>query len=357
MDKITTKIWTVDQQVDQFHPAIIEAAQHLKKGNIVAFPTETVYGLGANALDANAVNKLFTAKGRPGDNPLIVHIAQMDQLSLLVENIDKKSQRLMARFWPGPLTIIFKKKTGIAELVTAGLQTVAVRMPDHPVALALIKAADLPIAAPSANRSGKPSPTTAAHVKHDLEGRIDGIVDGGATGIGLESTVIDLTGNVPTVLRPGGVTLEALKEVLGEVELDPALTKESETPRSPGMKYLHYAPSGEMWIICGEEKQRIKAMNRLIQDQALQGKKVGVLTIEEHRERFPDADLVLAYGTAADLMPMAIHLYDALRTFDAEKIDYILAENLKETGIGLAIMNRLRKAAGQKIIDVDKLYS
>ncbi len=356
MHKIDTKTWTVDKNVDELHPAIVEAAERLKQGEVIAFPTETVYGLGANALETAAVKKIFAAKGRPSDNPLIVHIASTQQLSLLIdEELSEKSKRLIEEFWPGPLTIIFKRKEGISELVTAGLVTVAVRMPDHPVALSILKAANLPIAAPSANRSGKPSPTTADHVKQDLDGLIDGIVDGGSTGIGIESTVIDMTGIIPTILRPGGITLEQLQQVLGQVTLDPAIQHQQEKPRSPGMKYTHYAPLGEMWIVQGEEHRRIEQMKQLIEKQIKLGKKVGILTIEEHKDYFPLADSIIAYGSKDNLYPMAEQLYQALRTFDIQGVDFILTESVDESGIGLAIMNRLRKAAGHKIIDVDNL--
>lgn len=357
MHKVDTKKWVVDQNVDEFHPDILQAAKALKEGKVIAFPTETVYGLGANALDTDAVKKIFTAKGRPSDNPLIVHIAALEQMDALVERIDEKSKRLIHHFWPGPLTIVLKRKKEISDLVTAGLDTVGIRMPNHPVALALIKAANLPIAAPSANRSGKPSPTTAQHVLHDLNGLIDGIVDGGPTGIGLESTVIDMSREIPTVLRPGGVTFEELNQVLGNVQLDPGLIRHDLKPRAPGMKYTHYAPAGEMWIVSGNIEKRIHTMNLLIKQQKNLGKKIGVLTIEEHKDHFPHADLVLAFGSKENLYPFAEHLYHALRQFDLEKINYILTEGMEEKEMGLAIMNRLRKAAGENILDVDNLYS
>lgn len=355
MLEIKTKVWHVDNHVDTFHPDIREAAERLRKGQVIAFPTETVYGLGANALDTEAVKKIFAAKDRPGDNPLIVHIAAIKQLIPLVKDVDQKSQRLMDHFWPGPLTIIFQKQKGISDLVTAGLSTVAVRMPNHPVALALIKAANLPIAAPSANRSGKPSPTTAEHVWHDLNGKIDGIVDSGPTGVGVESTVIDISGDIATVLRPGGVTVEELRAVLGKVQLDPAIEQQTNRPLSPGMKYTHYAPSGEMWIVQGDEQKVIETINMLAKEQSVKGKKVGILTLEEHNDHFYHADMILSYGSKQNLYPMAEHLYEALRIFDLQQIDYILAEGFEEKGIGLAIMNRLKKAAGGKMIEADNL--
>ncbi|TCS78035.1 L-threonylcarbamoyladenylate synthase [Tepidibacillus fermentans] len=347
-----TKLWYVDKNVDEYNPTVMEIGDRLRKGEVIAFPTETVYGLGANALDSNAVRKIFEAKGRPSDNPLIVHIASFEQLNELVTHIDEKSKQLMARFWPGPLTIIFPSKGKISELVTS-LPTVAIRMPDHPIALAIIRAAQVPIAAPSANRSGKPSPTKAEHVWSDLHGRIDGIVDGGNTGYGVESTVIDVSGDEPVILRPGGVTIEQLEEVIGEVEIDPALVHKGEKPKAPGMKYTHYAPDAEMWLVQGEEEKVIQEINRIVKEKSLEGRRVGVLTTKDHQDRISEtAYKVLAYGNKDDLTPFAANVYDALRQFDKDKIDFILAEAFPETGIGLAIMNRLKKAAGGNILKV-----
>ncbi|MFV9510393.1 L-threonylcarbamoyladenylate synthase [Tepidibacillus sp. LV47] len=349
---IKTKIWHVDKDVDGQNPIIVEIGDRLRRGEVIAFPTETVYGLGANAFDSDAVRKIFEAKGRPSDNPLIVHIAALEQLDELVTHVDEKSRLLMERFWPGPLTILFPRKGKISELVTS-LPTVAIRMPDHPIALAIIKAAQIPIAAPSANRSGKPSPTKAEHVWQDLKGKIDGIVDGGSTGYGVESTVIDLSGDRPVVLRPGGITLEQLQAVIGEVEIDPALLQKEDRPKAPGMKYAHYAPDAEMWLIQGEEEKVIQEINRIAKEKLDEGKKVGILTTKEHKDQFQQAaHKVLAYGRRDDLAPLAQNIYDALRQFDQEKIDFILTESFPETGIGLAIMNRLKKAAGGNILKV-----
>ncbi len=349
-----TIVWNVDKSVDENHPLIKEVAEQLKEGKTIAFPTETVYGLGANAYDTEAVKKIFQAKGRPSDNPLIVHIAEIKQVEELVEHIDDQSKLLMEKFWPGPLTIIFKRKAAISPLVTAGLRSLAIRMPDHPVALALLKACQLPIAAPSANRSGRPSPTTAEHVYEDLNGRIAGIVDAGPTGIGVESTVIDVSGEVPTVLRPGGITIEELEGVLGEVILDPALVKQDEKPRSPGMKYTHYAPKGEMWIVKGTEQEVMEQMMRIAHDKEKEGLKVGILTLDDHRNHFKHLSnsFILSYGTKGNLYPLAEHLYDALRSFDQQQVDYIVAEAVEEKGIGLTIMNRLNKAAGGNMIQL-----
>ena len=249
---MNTNYWTVDKDVDSLesYPQIEQASDLLSKNEVVAFPTETVYGLGGNAKSDEAVEKIFAAKGRPSDNPLIIHIAEGSQLEEFVEEIPDKALTLMNHFWPGPLTIIFNYKKGtLSGKATAGLQTVAVRMPDHPVAMAIIKKVGLPIAAPSANRSGRPSPTSALHVKEDLDGRIAGIVDGGLTGVGVESTVLDCTSEIPVILRPGGVTKEQLQEVVGEISSDPALTDTKEAPKSPGMKYRHYAPDAPLILV------------------------------------------------------------------------------------------------------------
>lgn len=348
MNKVKTKIWVVDNIVDKrfIYPQIKEAAQWLKAGEVVAFPTETVYGLGANAKDTKAVEKIFAAKGRPSDNPLIVHIAHVKQLDEIVSDVPRIAGMLIERFWPGPLTLILPKKEGvISDKVTAGLSTVAVRMPDHPVALALIEESGLPLAAPSANISGRPSPTTAAHVFTDLNGRIVGIVDGGETGIGVESTVLDCTSDVPTILRPGGVTKEALEQVIGNVAVDSALTDERQTPKSPGMKYTHYAPKSPMAIVQGSPA----FLQTLVNQQRALGKKVGVMTTEENC-LFYDADVVLTCGSRHDLRTVASRLYDTLRKFDETDVDFIYSESFPAEGIGVAIMNRLRKAAGHQVI-------
>ncbi|WP_071393275.1 L-threonylcarbamoyladenylate synthase [Bacillus tuaregi] len=343
-----TNYWSVDKFVDNLenYPQIQQAAHLLAKNEVVAFPTETVYGLGGNAREDQAVEKIFTAKGRPSDNPLIVHIAEQSQLAAFVESISANAQLLMDRFWPGPLTIIFPLKKGfISNRATAGLDTVAVRMPDHPVALAVLKAAGLPIAAPSANRSGKPSPTTASHVKEDLDGRIAGIVDGGPTGVGVESTVIDCTTEIPIILRPGGVTREQLEQVVGEVQVDPALSDEKEAPKSPGMKYRHYAPDAPLYLVEGTKE----AIQRHINEQRREGRRVGVLTTKEN-ETYYDADYIFACGERAHLESVASSIYEALRSFNKQDIDVIYSEMFPTEGVGNAIMNRLLKAAGQRVI-------
>ncbi|UOY91228.1 L-threonylcarbamoyladenylate synthase [Ectobacillus sp. JY-23] len=341
------KYWSVDKDVEneKNYPQIHEAAMLLRDGEAIAFPTETVYGLGADATSDAAVTKIFEAKGRPSDNPLIVHIASQSQLEKLVSDVPPIARVLMEHFWPGPLTLIFPKRDGVSTKVTAGLDTVAVRMPDHDIALALIAAADVPVAAPSANRSGRPSPTLASHVKEDLEGKIAGIVDGGATGVGVESTVLDCTGNVPVILRPGGVTKEQLEEVIGAVMVDPGLESNVEKPKSPGMKYTHYAPKAPLVIADGSTS----FVQALIDEARQEGLKVGVLTTAEQKGSYK-ADQIIICGKREDLSTVAAGLYEALRGFDSTDVDVIYSEAFPKIGIGIAVMNRLVKAAGHQVI-------
>ena len=347
-----TKIWTVDKNVDKMdsYPQIVDAAQKLKAGELIAFPTETVYGLGANALMGESVAGIYRAKGRPSDNPLIVHIGEKGQVHDLVKDIPEVAQKLMDSFWPGPLTLIFQKREGLfPDEVTAGLSTVGIRMPDHPVALDLLKEAGCPTAAPSANLSGKPSPTTAEHVREDLDGKIAGIVDGGPTGVGLESTVLDVTGTIPQILRPGGITKEQLEEVVGKVEIDPGLVKGDDAPKAPGMKYTHYAPKAPLTLVDGTPQ----FIQTLINEERSLGKKVGVYTVTEHVHLF-DADVIIAGGSREEPSTVAEKMYGVLRQFDKEQPDVIFGEVFSEDGIGQAIMNRLKKAAGGRIIKQDK---
>lgn len=339
-----TRLWKVDNHVDNLitYPQIIEAAEKLKQNEVVGLPTETVYGLGGNAESDEAVKKIFAAKGRPGDNPLIIHIATENQLQAFVKEVPENAQKLMDVFWPGPLTLILNKKEGkLSEVATAGLSTVGVRMPDHPVALAVIEASGLPIAAPSANLSGQPSPTTAGHVWHDLNGKIAGIVDGGATGVGLESTVVDCTGEIPVILRPGGITREQLEEVIGEVSTDPALSDPDQAPKSPGMKYRHYAPNAPLYLVAGS----VERLQRRVDEKRAAGMRVGVMTTEENRERY-QADVILTCGRREQLETVAEGLYDTLRAFNESDVDIIFGEVFPEEGVGVAIMNRLTKASG-----------
>ncbi|MDP4172200.1 MAG: L-threonylcarbamoyladenylate synthase, partial [Bacillota bacterium] len=329
-----TILWSVDKSVDNIFssPQIESAAKLLSQNEAVAFPTETVYGLGGNAENDMAVLKIFEAKGRPSDNPLIIHIAETNQMDSFVEDIPEKASVLMEHFWPGPLTIIFKKKEGtLSEKATAGLDTVAVRMPDHPVALAILKKCALPIAAPSANSSGKPSPTTAKHVMDDLDRKIAGIVDGGATGVGVESTVIDCTGETPVILRPGGVTREQIERIIGPIEVDPALTEEKVQPKSPGMKYRHYAPNAPLYLVKGSKK----FLQKLADEKRVDGLRVGILTTEEHAADF-HADSVLTCGKRNQLETVASSLYDTLRSFNDQKVDIIFSEMFEAEGVGHA---------------------
>lgn len=340
--------------------AIAAAAAVLAAGGTVAFPTETVYGLGADARSTAAVESIFAAKGRPSDNPLIVHIADMKQLDGLVAEVNETARALMEAYWPGPLTLVLPAAPGaVSPRVTAGLPTVAVRMPAHDVALRLIAAAGCPVAAPSANRSGRPSPTLAQHVGEDLAGVIDGIVDGGPTGVGVESTVVEAgaDGKV-TVLRPGGITAEQLARVApGGVTLDPALreaggAQDIPAPKSPGMKYTHYAPRGTLRIVRGAAAEAVAArIAAELEAAARRGEVTGVLAFEEHLPYFR-ADCVLSLGSIHALETAAHRLYAALRRFDERGVTYMLAEACPEDGLGAAVMNRLLKAAGHDVIDV-----
>ncbi len=328
--------------------ALREAAEILKAGGLVAFPTETVYGLGGNALDADAARKIYAAKGRPGDNPLIVHISSMEELPPLVKSVPETAQRLAERYWPGPLTMILEKSGLIPYATSGGLDTVAIRMPSDPIANAMIAAAGIPVAAPSANASGRPSPTTAKHVEEDLGGKIELILDGGTVPVGVESTIVDLTGEIPMLLRPGAVTVGMLEEVLGKIELDPALTKPLSPdihPKAPGMKYRHYAPRAEMYLVDGEASRVVAEINRLTARAMAEGKKVGILATAENLEKYCAAD-VKCIGSRADESRVAHNLFALLREFDADQVDVIYAEAFPESDMGLAIMNRMNKAAG-----------
>ncbi|PYZ92485.1 threonylcarbamoyl-AMP synthase [Salipaludibacillus keqinensis] len=335
--------WVVDKTVDNLSSTeeILQAAHHIQQNHVIAFPTETVYGLGGNAQSDEAVNRIFNAKGRPSDNPLIVHISAQEQLEQYVQEIPDQARRLMEAFWPGPLTIVFRHNGTLSTKVTAGLNTVAVRMPDHPVALALIEAADRPIAAPSANRSGRPSPTTATHVHDDLSGRIAGIVDGGPTGIGVESTVVDCSSEQVMILRPGGVTKEALEEVVGQVDVDPALIEINQAPRSPGMKYTHYAPTAPLILVDGDVDYFCEQIIRAQDD----GQRVGALITNEYCG-MTGANKEVLMGVSTELSTIAQHLYDSLRSFGENEVDVIFAQVFTDSHLGSAIMNRLTKAAG-----------
>ncbi len=318
---------------------LIEAAMILKMGGLVAFPTETVYGLGANALDAKAVRGIFKAKGRPSDNPLIVHIASAKELESLVKNVPVVARKFMRAFWPGPLTIVFEKTARVPSEVSAGLDSVAVRMPSHKIALALIVAARVPLAAPSANLSGSPSPTRADHVISDLDGKVDMIIDGGKCAVGLESTVVDCTVSPPMLLRPGKVTLAQLRRVAGEVEA--GVLDENAVAKSPGMKYRHYAPNAQVILVEGGPDDLKKKINALLKKYMKEGRKVAVMTLDSRHTY--SADIVKYMGTTPTVV--ARHLFATFRELDHLGMDVIIVEGMDEKDLGLAIMNRIRRAA------------
>lgn len=319
---------------------IQEAAEFLNNGMTVAFPTETVYGLGADATNESAVAKIFEAKGRPADNPLIAHVATKRQLTDLVDNLSETAEILIDTFSPGPITFVLPSNGTCAANVTAGLSTIAVRIPDHPIALQLLSKANIPVAAPSANISGKPSPTTADHVWSDLNEKINGLIDGGPTGVGVESTVIDCTGETPIILRPGGITKEQIEAVVGNVLVDSALVNADDKPKAPGMKYTHYAPEVPLWLVDGPPEK----LQVIINVERKNGSKIGVMASDETVELL-EADQIIRLGSRENLTEIAINLYDALRAFKNANIDLIICETYPENGIGQAIMNRLKKAA------------
>ncbi|SMC38208.1 L-threonylcarbamoyladenylate synthase [Sporomusa malonica] len=340
-------------KVDSANPdltVLAEAAELLRQGRLVAFPTETVYGLGANGLDAEAVAGIFEAKGRPADNPLILHIDTVEQLNDLAAAIPASARALIGRYWPGPLTVVVKRQSHVPNVVTGGLDTVAVRLPASLTARELIRLAGVPVAAPSANTSGRPSPTTAQDVLSDLEGKIDAIIDAGPCAIGVESTVVDCTTPVPTLLRPGGITYEMLIEVLGEIEVDPALACSQSIPRSPGMKYTHYAPVAPMFLVESGADYAAFILNREINGALAAGHTVGAVVSAEMADSLPPQVIASVYGPRTDTALIAANLYTALRSFDNKAVDVIYAEGIAEQDLGLAVMNRLRKAAGYRII-------
>lgn len=326
-----------------------QAAAVLRRGGLLGIPTETVYGLGADGLNPEAVAHIFEAKGRPQDNPLILHIPTADWLERYCRDIPSAAYALAERFWPGPLTMILKRRDMVPDVVTAGLDTVGMRCPAHPVCRAIISAADTPVAAPSGNTSGRPSPTTAAHMLADMDGKIDAIVDGGACAVGVESTIIDLTCTPPRLLRPGGITLEQLESALGEVAVDDAVRRqmgEGEKPRAPGMKYRHYAPKAPVTVVKGAPERTA----RYLAEHAGQGD--GILCFDEFTHLFPN-QVVAKLGTAADPAEQARHVFDGLRFFDGTDVTQIWAQCPEETGVGLAVANRLNKAAGFHIIELE----
>lgn len=346
-----TRIRKVDENC--IDPKIMkEAGELLKSGELVAFPTETVYGLGANALDTLAAAKIYAAKGRPSDNPLIVHIADMESLPLIAKEIPKTAVKLAEKFWPGPLTMVLKKSDAVPYGTTGGLDTVAVRMPSHPIALEMIRWGGGYVAAPSANTSGRPSPTLASHVADDMDGIIPLILDGGPVGIGIESTIVDLTEEIPTILRPGFITQEMLEEVVGTVQMDRGLSENSKTPpKAPGMKYRHYAPRAELIIVEGNSEAVIEKINGLAEENKEKGIVTGIIGTEETVNRYRTG-IVKSIGTRNDELTISSHLYRILREFDESDAEVIYSESFEEGAMGNAIMNRLLKAAGHKMIYV-----
>lgn len=349
-----TEIIQIDPE--HFEDSILDkACEILRMGGLVAFPTETVYGLGGDALSPQAAAKIYAAKGRPSDNPLIVHIADMDSLYEITGEVSKKAEKLAEAFWPGPLTMIFSKKDIVPLSTTGGLQTVAVRMPSHPVAMALIRSSGLFIAAPSANTSGRPSPTRAEHVEEDLKGKIPMILDGGLVGIGIESTIVDMTEDVPVILRPGYITQHMLEEVIGQVRIDPALLRVSPdrniVAKAPGMKYRHYAPKGQLTIVDGELEQVVRTVNERLAEHEMRHEKAAVIATEESKDKYHTRE-VYSIGSRKTEGSIAAGLYDILRQMDHIGAEYIYAESFQGDRLGHAIMNRMLKAAGYHKIEV-----
>ena len=342
-----TKVFQITDPALQ-REEVCAAAEILRRGGLVGIPTETVYGLGANGLNEDAVRAIFEAKGRPQDNPLILHIPGAAWLEQFCRDIPGAAYALAERFWPGPLTMILKRRENVPDVTTGGLDTVGMRSPSHAVTLAIIEAAGVPVAAPSGNISGRPSPTCARHMIEDMDGRIDGIVDGGACGVGVESTIIDLTVTPPRLLRPGGLPLESLREVLGEIVVDKAVLSplgEGEKPRAPGMKYRHYAPKAPVTVVTGESEKTAA----YIKEKATE--KTGVICFEEYSAMFGGC-AVESIGPAADKAEQARRIFDALRAFDETDVDAIFAQCPGDEGLGLAIANRLKKAAGFQVVEL-----
>ncbi|MEY8516510.1 L-threonylcarbamoyladenylate synthase [Lachnospiraceae bacterium 29-84] len=350
---MVTRIEKLTENERQDQEKIQAAGRIIRAGGLVAFPTETVYGLGGDALNPQASSMIYKAKGRPSDNPLIVHISGWKDLEVLARHIPQGARKLAEKFWPGPLTMVFEKRGIVPLETTGGLQTVAVRMPCHPVALAFIRAAGGFVAAPSANTSGRPSPTAAEHVALDLDGRIPMILDGGPVGIGIESTIVDFTEEIPMVLRPGSVTQAMIQELIGEVRMDPGLMagQGGSRPKAPGMKYRHYAPKAELILVDGEPPRVQEEIRRLAKAAIDMGKRVGIIGTEETCPGYPFG-IVKSIGTREMEDTIAQHLYGVLREFDQQEVDVIYSECFSSPGLGQAIMNRLKKAAGHHIIKV-----
>ncbi len=335
------------------HESLKRAGQIIRDGGLVAFPTETVYGLGGDALNPKSSEKIYAAKGRPSDNPLIVHVAEFDDLEKIVSEVPEAAGKLADAFWPGPLTMIMNKNDKVPYETTGGLDTVAIRMPNNEIALELIRQSGGYIAAPSANTSGRPSPTVARYCVEDLSGKIEMIIDGGQVGIGLESTIVDLTSEVPMILRPGYITAKMLKDVLGEISIDKTIIDSTSTqkPKAPGMKYKHYAPKGDLAIVQGAQEDVVTYINEKTKAAMAEGKRVGVIGTDDTKALYV-ADIVKSVGTRDDESTIAHELFKVLREFDDENVDVMYSESFDDSGIGQAIMNRLLKAAGHHVITV-----
>lgn len=345
---LTTKIIRIrsDEEIEALH----EAGTIIKNGGLVAFPTETVYGIGANALDPKAVNKIYLAKGRPSDNPLIMHISNIEMLAAYVEEIKPSAKKLIEAFWPGPLTLVFNKSSIVPDCITGGLDTVAIRMPKHPIARKIIEFAGVPVAAPSANLSGKSSPTRGKHVIEDLTGRVDMIIDGGKATLGLESTVLDVSGDELVILRPGSITQSMIEAVVGNVRYDDHLKNKDATPKAPGMKYKHYAPKGNLQVISGNNDQEvIDFINERSLHLKAMHKKVGVI-VPSHVHSQMIADIVKDIGEHDNSAQIGSNLFKILREMDELNIDEIFSFEFKGDELMISIMNRLNKAAGHQII-------
>lgn len=346
---INTKISKIDEaNIDK--EEIKKHASFLSQGKTVIFPTETVYGLGANALDEDAVKKIYEAKGRPSDNPLIVHICEKDEVNTLATDINEKAKKLMDEFWPGPLTMIFKKKEIVPQRTSGGLDTVAIRMPSNLVAREIIRQSGVPIAAPSANISGRPSPTKGEHVCDEMSGRVYGIIVGGDCNFGLESTVIDMTSEKPMILRPGSVTKEQMEKIIGEILIDPSIEGKADVKKAkaPGMKYTHYSPNGDVYIVRGEDYKVIEKINSLIEENEEKGLKCGVICLNKNKGNYKGEVI----GLGNNLDEVGSNLFNSLIEMDKKEIDVIYSEAFSNQGVGRAIMNRLMKSAGYKTIDL-----
>ena len=345
--------WIKDLEHTWNEEAIRQAGQIIRDGGLVAFPTETVYGLGGDALNPDSSRKIYAAKGRPSDNPLIVHICRLEDLSKIAAEIPENAKKLAEKFWPGPLTMIFKKTDLVPKETTGGLDTVAVRFPDHKVALAFIEAAGGFVAAPSANTSGRPSPTLGKYVYEDMNGKIEMLLDGGQVGIGVESTIVDVTGEKPMILRPGYVTYEMMQEILPELLQDPTMFSVSGNakPKAPGMKYKHYAPDADLAIVEGDIDKVVDKINALTKEKEALGYRVGIMATQETKDRY-ESGVIKVVGSRKDEATVAHNLYAALREFDKQQVAYIYSEGFSENQVGQAVMNRLIKAAGHTIINV-----